>query len=114
MPLTEFTIILIEIKLTEYIDQRNPVHIRDQVKLTYKFVGNRVNLIEARRYHRDPTTWIETPIAQFRFDQVTNKWSLYFMDRNSYWHLYDLVKPSANFEDILREVDSDPTGIFWG
>ena len=36
------------------------------------------------------------------------------MDRDSNWHLYDIVKPSANFEDILKELDQDPTGIFWG
>ena len=75
MSLSEFTTRLIETKLTEYCDQKIPVHARDQVKLIYKIMGNKVNMIEARRYHRDPTTWTETPIAQFRFDQVTKKWA---------------------------------------
>ena len=114
MSLPEFTIRLIENKLTEYCDQKIPPHARDQIKLTYKINGNKVNLIESRPYHRDPTTWTETPIAQIRFDQVTKKWALFFTDRNSNWHLYDIVKPSANFEDILKELDQDPTGIFWG
>jgi hypothetical protein len=36
------------------------------------------------------------------------------MDRNSRWHLYDLIKLSADFDDMLRALDDDRTGIFWG
>jgi hypothetical protein len=36
------------------------------------------------------------------------------MDRNSGEHLYDLVKPSADFDDMLKEFDLAPTGIFRG
>lgn len=41
-------------------------------------------------------------------------WTLYYADRNSKWHLYYEIEPSADFDDLLREVDEDPTGIFWG
>ncbi|MGH3095825.1 MAG: DUF3024 domain-containing protein [Streptosporangiales bacterium] len=30
------------------------------------------------------------------------------------FHKYDLTKPSARIDDLLAEVDRDPTGIFWG
>jgi hypothetical protein len=40
-------------------------------------------------------------------------WTLYYADRNSKWHRYD-IEPSADFDDLLREVDEDPTAIFWG
>jgi hypothetical protein len=36
------------------------------------------------------------------------------MDRNSRWQLYDLIKPSADFDDMLKALDNDKTGIFWG
>ena len=114
MPLPEFTKKLIEIKLAEYCDQKIPLHIRDKVKLIYKITGNKVTLIETRPFYCDPSIWTETPIAQFRFDYETKKWALYFMDRNSRWHLYDLVEPSADFEDMLKGLDNDRTGIFWG
>jgi hypothetical protein len=42
------------------------------------------------------------------------QWTLYCMDRNSRWHLYDLIEPSADFDDMLIALDRDPTGIFWG
>ena len=114
MPLPEFTIRLVETTLAEYCDQKIPIHVRDQVKLIHKVTGNKVTLMETRPFYCDPLTWTETPIAQFRFDTKTKKWALYFMDRNSKWHLYDLIKSSADFEDMIKALDSDKTGIFWG
>jgi hypothetical protein len=114
MPLPEFTKKLIETKLAEYCDRKIPIHVRDQVKLIHKSTGNKVTLIETRPFYCDPSIWTETPIAQFRFDLKTKKWALYSLDRNSKWHLYDLIKQSADFEDMLKALDNDKTGIFWG
>jgi hypothetical protein len=114
MPLSEFTQRLVEKKLAKYCSGRIPEHSRHQVKLTYKIRGNSVTLIEERPYFRDPSTWTQSPVAQFRFDGQTKKWSLYCSDRNGKWHLYGRMKPSSDFDDLLREVDRDTTGIFWG
>ena len=114
MPLSEFTKKLIETKLTEYCDHKIPIDVRDQVRLTHKIIGYKVNLIETRPYHHDPSIWTETPIAQFRLDRDTQKWSLFSSDRNGRWHLYDLIKPSLDFNDVLKALDDDKRGIFWG
>jgi hypothetical protein len=42
------------------------------------------------------------------------RWSLYWRDRNLRFHAYDLVSPTASIEELLAEVDRDPTAIFWG
>lgn len=114
MPLTEFTKKLIENKLNDYCERKIPIDVRDQIKLTYKIVGYKINLVEMRPYYRDPAIWMETPIAQFRFDRDLHKWSLFSIDRNDKWHLYDLIKPSADFNDMLKALDNDQTGTFWG
>jgi hypothetical protein len=41
-------------------------------------------------------------------------WSLYWRDRNLRFHEYDRVPATAGVEDLLAEVDRDPTAIFWG
>lgn len=114
MPLPEFTKKLIETRLADYCNCKIPAHARDKVRLIHKVTGNKVTLLETRPFYCDPLTWTETPIAQFRFDLKTRKWALYAMDRNSRWHLYGLIKSSADFDDMLNELDRDPTGIFWG
>ena len=30
------------------------------------------------------------------------------------FHLYDRITPSPRIDDLLREIDRDPTAIFWG
>jgi hypothetical protein len=101
-------------KFAAFCERRVPPHIRDQIRLIFKFRGNTVTLIETRPYFMDPSIWTESPVAQFRFDIDKKVWCLYCRDRNTRWHFYDLVKPSANLDDLIAEVDRDPTCIFWG
>ena len=47
-------------------------------------------------------------------EETAGVWSLFWRDRNLRFHAYDLVSPTANIEELLAEVDRDPTAIFWG
>ena len=114
MPLPEFTRKLVETRLAAYCNNRIPVTVRNKVRLIFKIRGNKVTLFETRPYFMDPSVWTENPVAQFRFNDKTNKWDLYCCDRNSKWYPYMETVSSVNFDDLLKEVDSDPTGIFWG
>jgi len=71
-------------------------------------------MIEARPPFLGPSEWSELRVAQFRYDSETGTWTLYCADRNSRWHPYWDMEPTTEFDDLLREVDEDPTGIFWG
>jgi len=53
-------------------------------------------------------------VAQFRFRPEDSNWLLYWADRNSRWHAYGDLEPSIDLDELLGEVDRDPTGIFWG
>ena len=114
MPLSEFTRKLVETRLSQYCKNRIPLSVRHKVSLEFKIRGNNVTLYEARPFFRDPSIWTENPVAQFRFDGKTKKWDLYCCDRNSKWHLYIHMESNTNFDDLLEEVNRDPTGIFWG
>lgn len=60
------------------------------------------------------TEWTRVPIARLRYTKTTRVWSLYWRDRNLRFHTYDVVSPTAVIEELLAEVDRDPTAIFWG
>jgi hypothetical protein len=104
----------VEVALDNFSEKFIPQHVRDKVRLNYSFRGETVSLFEERPYFQDPAQWTSTPIAQFRFNSDDKTWSLYCADRNSKWHLYDRAKPSRQFNHLLRAVEHDPTGIFWG
>ena len=105
---------LVEAKLDKYCEQKIPPRVRDKIKLTYKFRGNSVTLVETRPYYLDETVWTESVVAQFRYDLGDKTWTLYCADRNSRWHLYDFVEPTRELDAILTAIDNDKTGIFWG
>ena len=54
------------------------------------------------------------PIARLRYTAATTSWTLLWRDRNLRFHIYDLLPPSHSVQDLLAELDRDPTGIFWG
>jgi hypothetical protein len=53
-------------------------------------------------------------VAQLRWDAGTGLWELHFADRNERWWPYDERGPTADIEVMLRELEDDPTCIFWG
>jgi len=115
MPIPPLIKELAEQKLKKYCDERIPVHVRDKLRLSYGFRGNTVTLFEERApWRAEMTEWTSHSVAQMRFDQKTNKWTLYCADRNGKWHKYEGLSPTGDIALILKEIDRDPTGIFWG
>ena len=114
MPLSSLLRQLVDMKLSAYCERKIPPHIRDKVRLGYRIRGNSVTLYEERPYFRNPAEWTESAIAQFRFNEDSGKWMLYCADRNSKWHEYQDLEPNADLDVLLKEVDADPTCIFWG
>ena len=56
----------------------------------------------------------ERDVAQFRYDDDSLRWTLYWRDRDQRWFEYDRIEPSIELADLLEEVNADPAGIFWG
>ncbi len=114
MPLPKEMRDKVEQRLAQYCQERVPEHLRDRVRATYKIRGGYVTLTEQRLVYLQPATWVDIPVAQFRFRPADETWMLYWPDRNTRWHEYYDVDRTEDLEDLLREVDEDPTGIFWG
>jgi hypothetical protein len=95
---------------------RVPEHVRDQVRIEADLAERSVTIVECRPPWRAGVgaEWTRFPIARLRYTRSTGLWSLYWRDRNLRFHEYDRVPATESVEDLLAEVDSDPTAIFWG
>ena len=95
---------------------RVPERVRDQVRVEADVASRHVTVVECRPPWRGDmgTAWTRFPIARLRFVKATGQWSLYWRDRNLRFHVYDRVAATASIEDLLAEVDRDPTAIFCG
>ena len=56
----------------------------------------------------------DVPIARLRYTVAHKTWTLFSRDRNLRFHAYELQQPSRDIDDLLAEIDRDPTHIFWG
>lgn len=116
MPLPLLTRHFVEKKLSAYCQQKVPAHILHQVRLTFVVDGSTVTLIEARHTHAQPGTWVQRPIARFLFTAETACWTLYSPHSRAKdaWQIYPDAKPVKAIDTLLKVVDEDPHGLFWG
>lgn len=94
-------------------DRRIPADLRDHADLTWIFRGQSVTLNELRHTLMQPGAWVESKVAQFR-RSPQGVWSLYCRGRADRWHRFTPAAPSRDIEQLLGELDTDRTGIFWG
>ncbi|MGP0026113.1 MAG: DUF3024 domain-containing protein [Streptosporangiaceae bacterium] len=103
-------------RVRRWCQQRVPEHARSQVTVECDVTPRHLTIVECRPLWRADmgAEWTRFPIARLRYTKVTRRWSLYWRDRHLRFHLYDRITPSALIDDLLREIDRDPTAIFWG
>lgn len=116
MALPELTQKLVETQLGEYCNKKVPAHVRDQVRLTFSFMGNTVTLFEERPVYNQLDKRTKIPIAQFRLNVVDHLWRLYCANpkRHEGWVICAQAEPSREFEPLLSALEQDVAGVFWG
>lgn len=105
-------------RVNQWIDRLNagmPPHVASQLRYETATYRNAVTLLECRSM--DPLEpegeWYRLPFARLRFTR-SRGWELYWADRNSEFHIYDELPPMPTVDRLLREIDDDPTCIFFG
>jgi Protein of unknown function (DUF3024) len=58
--------------------------------------------------------WTRKRVCTFDWDATTRLWALYARDRNGRRLEYPFIEPVRDLALLIRELDKDPTCIFWG
>jgi hypothetical protein len=95
---------------------RVPEDARHQVRVECQVAARHLTIVERRAPWREGfgPEWTSFPIARMRYTAAGKSWTLYWRHRNLRFHLYDLLAPSNRVDDLLNEIESDPSSIFWG
>jgi hypothetical protein len=103
-------------RIRKWCQQRVPEHAVHQVRLECGIAGRRVTVVERRApwWADDGAEWTSRPIARLTYAASTRLWALYWRDRHGHFHLYNQLAPTLKIDDLLAELDHDPTSIFWG
>ena len=93
-----------------------PACVRDELRVELDVADGHVTIVECRPLWRAEADaeWTRFPIARLRYTKSTGSWSLYWRDRRQRFHAYSRARATADVEELLAEVDRDPTAIFWG
>lgn len=101
-----------EKKVAEFCQRRVPESALHQVNLSYKFVGNIVTIFENRApWRKELKEWTSSPIAKMKYDEKSEKWTLYYFIRNR-WYKYDYIEPTEkkNFWKRLIKTQRTSSG----
>jgi hypothetical protein len=104
-------------RVQRWCDARVPPHIRDELRIEVDVEPRHLTIVECRPpWHPDDADreWARSPIARLRYTKSDRIWTIYWRDRNLRFRLYDRVPASVSIDDLLEEIDNDPTCIFWG
>jgi len=114
MALSEIEQVRISKRLGAYCEARVPVRVRNELRLGFRFSGQAVVPFGERPAFRSPHEWQELPVARFTCVRTRKLWRLFGQRRDLRWHEYRGMPTAGEFDILLQEVVSDPTGIFFG
>ncbi len=115
MAISEFEIKRIEKLVGKFIESRRPdPSIRNELDISFKITGQSFEIFEIRPRWDDPNIKLEGSIAKATYVKTTKKWKLYWKRADMKWHWYEPFGESESIEEILKAIDQDQHGCFWG
>lgn len=99
-----------------YCATKIPSEHADQIRIEYKVCGNTITIYERRPPWREDLgpEWTLMRICTLQWDPEARLWTLYARDRNDRRLDYPYLDPAPAVAPLLRELEDDPTCIFWG
>lgn len=85
-----------------------------EIRVEYEIRANSVTIVERRPPWRPElgSEWSRVTVAQLRYED--REWTLYWSEHSERWHPFEDLDPTSDLPAVLREIDGDPAGIFWG
>ncbi len=115
MSFTNLEIQLIHKLVGEFCHRRSPKRVNDRVRLSYTIAKHEVVIFEERRSFRDAAgEWISLEIAKLKYVRVRNEWKLYWKRASGKWWLYEPHSSSKTLSAMIKEIDVDSNGCFFG
>ncbi len=114
MSFTNLEIQLIHKLVGELCERRTPSHVKDKIRLTYTIDNHQVIIAEERPV-RDPSSErIVLEIAKLRYVRSRNEWQLYWKRTSGKWWPYEPHASSKTLAAMIKEIDVDSDGCFFG
>ena len=99
----------------ELCRRNSPAEYADQVRCVFDIDGHSVSIFEERPpWDGTPGEWTRGGVAKFRYFRSRGEWRLYWMRADLKWHIYGDVEPTSDLAKLVRLVEEDKYGAFFG
>jgi hypothetical protein len=89
-----------------------PDRVANKIKIVAEKVRGGYEIIETRpRWDGSAGSWTRSPIAKITFHKPSQEWRVYWMRASRKWWFYGQYK---TFNKVLKIIDEDKSGCFWG
>ena len=114
MAFTDSELTTIGAALDDFCVRHSPADHSDQLRTAYEVERLAVILFEERPDWRGTGEWMRTPIARFRYVRSQDEWELYWMRADLKWHFYEPAGRVRRLSTLVRDVERDEYGCFFG
>ena len=94
--------------------QRTPAHLKDKLRFEYDIKKQNVFIYEIRPVWNNPTEHTKYTFAKITYVKSQNIWKLYWKRASGKWKLYEPKDTDKDLGVLVREIDKDPFGCFFG
>ena len=94
--------------------RRSPPRFIDELRTIHEIERDGVVVYETRVPWDGKGAWTKMGIAMFRYIRSRNMWKLYQMDLDRKWHVYEPAEEQSEIGALVRVVDEDEYGVFFG
>lgn len=114
MALTELELKRCEKAIAAFMEKRRPPeHVREQIDLGYRIVGQSIEIFEIFPSWRDKSQKIEEPVAKAKYVRTQNEWKIYWMRQDLKWHEYEPAPSVKHIDEFLSIIDEDKYNCFF-
>jgi hypothetical protein len=115
MALSEFEAKKYEKIMKDYVEEhRPPVHLRNEIDLSFRIKGQSVEIFEIRPLWSDKSKKIEESVAKATYVKNQKIWKVYWQRADLKWHRYDPHPETKTLEEFLDVVAKDEYCCFYG
>jgi hypothetical protein len=94
--------------------RRPPVHLRDQVDLSFRIKNQSIEIFEIRAAFNDPQRTVEIPVAKTTWVKTQKVWRVFWPRADMKWHRYTPQPEVKTLEEFIDAVEADEYACFFG
>ncbi len=114
MSLSEFHIKLIEKEVGGLCHKRTSEYVWGQLEYGYKIEKQDILISELRPIFTDTGEMFQMSFAKIKFIKSRKLWKLYWQRGNGKWLLYESPGESKDLSSLVKAIDGDQYGCFFG